>query len=111
MGLMVIVGGEGETFRDGVEAAEATGEGDGAGRALARVAVPAAGASDAPSRPGEALLGMRVLLFCGLAFELADERLDDGDFGRAEDARGRQRRTGLAAPLDELHDAGSGDER
>ncbi len=44
---------------------------------------------------------MRVLLFCGLAFKLADERLDDGDFGRAEDARGRQRRTGLAALLDE----------
>ena len=41
------------------------------------------------------------LLFCGLAFKLADERLDDGDFGRAEDARGRQRRTGLTALLDE----------
>ena len=101
MGLIAIVGGEGEAFRDSVEAAEAAGEGDGTGPALARVAVPAAGVSDAPSCPGQALLGMRVLLFCGLAFKLADERLDDGDVGRAEDARGRQRRTDLAALLDE----------
>ena len=54
---------------------------------------------------------MRVPLFFGLAFVLADQRLDGGDFGRAEDARRRERRTGLTASLDKLHDAARGGER
>jgi hypothetical protein len=33
MGLVAVVGGEGEAFCDGVEASQAAGEGDRAGRA------------------------------------------------------------------------------
>ena len=100
-----------KAFCDGVEAAQASNEGDRARRALLGVACPAAEAGDAPGGPGEALPRMRVPLFRGLAFELVDQRLDDGDLGRGEEAGGGERVAGLAPPLDELHDARGGDER
>src|SRR5271165_1430937 len=110
MRLVAVNGGEVEAFCDGVESAQATGEGERARWKLCSVAVPAARAGDAPARPSQAVSWMRVPLFFGLAFELAHQRLDDGDFGRAEDARSGKPRTGLAAPLDKLHDARGGDE-
>lgn len=103
--------GEAEALCDGVESAQTADEGDGAGRTLFCVAVPAAEAGDAPGRPGEAASGVRVLLFLGLAFQLAGQRLHDGDFSGLEDARGRKGRAGLVPAVDELHDARGGDER
>ena len=102
---------EAEAIHDCVEPFEPSDEGDGAWRAFPGVTVPAAEPGDRPGGPGETELGMRVLLLGGLAFELADQRLQHGDLGRTEQARGWQVVAGFTPPVHELHGIHGGDQQ
>src|SRR5260221_7559657 len=93
-----------------MESLEAVSDGDGSGRSLGGVAVPAAQSSDDPYGPGERLRGMRVLLLEGLALEFFGERREHREMGRCEDADGLDGLAGFAAGMDALHDLDGGDQ-
>src|SRR6266446_3138488 len=95
----------GKGVAEGFKSGEAVAHGDGSGWTFRGVPLPAAEASDDPTRPGQGIGGMRVLLLGGSPFETRLVEAEGFDLVGREDLLGRGRR-GAAAGADELHDAG-----
>src|SRR4051794_25824209 len=77
---------------------------------LGSVTGPATEARDNPGEPGDRLLGMRVLLLGGVAFEASVQGLEHWQLFLRDYVGGRAI-DGAVAGEDQLHDLGGGDHR